>query len=91
MKVKIKKSFIIVPNTYNSGEIREFPDELVERFVNAELIERIEEEQKDEIYAYTEQLTVAQLKEELKEYGLSTKGKKVELVERLCEYLKGGC
>lgn len=76
MKVKIKKSFIIVPNTYNSGEIREFPDELVERFVNVGLVEKIEN---------LEEKTVLELKEMLSDRNLSTKGKKKELIERLRE------
>ena len=42
MIVKIKKSFIIAPKTYNKNEIKEFHDELVERFVNAGLIEKVE-------------------------------------------------
>ncbi len=89
MKVKIKKSFIIAPNAYNKGDIKEFPDELVDRFVRAGLIEEIETP--NETYNYVNQLTVNMLRAELRENGLSTKGKKAELVERLIEYLKGGC
>ena len=69
MRVKIKKSFIIAPKTYNKDEIKEFPDELVERFVNAGLIEK----------------TVLELKKMLSDRNLSTKGKKKELIERLRE------
>lgn len=89
MKVKIKKSFIIAPNAYNKGEIKEFQDELVDRFVRAGLIEEIETP--NETYDYVNQLTVNMLRAELRDNGLSTKGKKAELVERLIEYLKGGC
>ena len=76
MKVKIKKSFIIAPKTYNKDEIKEFPDELVERFVNAGLIEKIEN---------LEEKTVSELKKMLSDRSLSTKGKKKELIERLRE------
>ena len=76
MRVKIKRSFIIAPKTYNKDEIREFPDELVERFVNAGFIEKIEN---------LEEKTVLELKKMLFDRGLSTKGKKKELIERLKE------
>jgi polyhydroxyalkanoate synthesis regulator phasin len=76
VKVRVKKSFIITPNTYNKNEIKEFPDELVERFVNAGLIEIIEN---------LEEKTVSELKKMLSDRNLSTKGKKKELIERLRE------
>ena len=77
MRVRIKKSFIIAPKTYNKNEIKEFPDELVERFVNAGLIEIIE------IIENLEEKTVSELKKMLSDRNLSTKGKKKELIERL--------
>ena len=89
MKIKTTSSFYIVKKgVFNVGEIVEFDDELARKLITQGVgIEYIEEKQlikKEENIDY-DNLTVKELKELLKEKGLSTNGKKKELIERLKE------
>lgn len=86
MKVKCTSSFYIVnKGVFNNGSIVEFDDELalklIKQGVAVEYIEETETIEKEEIN-YND-LTVKELKEILEQKGLSTKGKKAELIERL--------
>ena len=88
MKIKCISSFYVLnKDVFNIGEIVEFENELARRLIQQGVaIEYIEEkhEIKEEIIDY-DNLTVKELKELLKEKGLSTNGKKKELIERLKE------
>ena len=80
MKIKTTSSFYIVKKgVFNVGEIVEFDDELARKLITQGVgIEYIEEKQlikKEENIDY-DNLTVKELKELLKEKGLSTNGKK---------------
>ena len=88
MKVKCTSSFYIVnKGVFNNGSIVEFDDELalklIKQGVAVEYIEETETIEKEEI-DYSD-LTVKELKVILEQKGLSTKGKKAELIERLKE------
>lgn len=88
MKVKCTSSFYIVnKGVFNNGSIVEFDDELALRLIwqgvvveYVEEVEAIEKEEND-----YNNMTVKELKVLLEEKGLSTKGKKAELVQRLEE------
>ena len=88
MKVKCTSSFYIVnKGVFNNGEIVNFDDELALRLIKqgvvveyVEEVEAIEKEEND-----YNNLTVKELKVLLEEKGLSTKGKKAELIQRLEE------
>lgn len=88
MKIKCVSSFYVLKKgVFDIGEIVEFENELARRLIQQGVaVEYIEEkhEIKEEIIDY-DNLTVKELKELLKEKGLSTKGKKKELIERLKE------
>lgn len=89
MKIKTTSSFYIVKKgVFNVGEIVEFENELARQLImQGVAIEYIEEKQlikKEENVDYNT-LTIKELKELLKERGLSTVGKKAELIERLKE------
>ena len=86
MKVKCTSSFYIVnKGVFDNGSIVEFDDELalklIKQGVAVEYIEETETIEKEEI-DYND-LTVKELKAILEQKGLSTKGKKAELIERL--------
>ena len=88
MKVKCTSSFYIVnKGVFNNGSIVEFDDELalklIKQGVAVEYIEETKTIEKEEI-DYND-LTVKELKVILEQKGLSTKGKKAELIERLKE------
>ena len=88
MKVKCTSSFYIVnKGVFDNGSIVEFDDELalklIKQGVEAEYIEETETIEKEEI-DYND-LTVKELKVILEQKGLSTKGKKAELIQRLKE------
>jgi hypothetical protein len=88
MKVKCTSSFYIVnKGVFDNGSIVEFDDELalklIKQGVAVEYIEEIKTIEKEEI-DYND-LTVKELKEILEQKGLSTKGKKAELIQRLKE------
>ena len=88
MKVKCTSSFYIVnKGVFNNGSIVEFDDELalklIKQGVAVEYIEEIKTIEKEEI-DYND-LTVKELKVILEQKGLSTKGKKAELIQRLKE------
>ena len=88
MKVKCTSSFYIVnKGVFNNGSIVEFDDELalklIKQGVAVEYIEETETIEKEEI-DYSD-LTVKELKVILEQKGLSTKGKKAELIQRLKE------
>lgn len=88
MKVKCTSSFYIVnKGVFNNGSIVEFDDELalklIKQGVAVEYIEETETIEKEEI-DYND-LTVKELKVILEQKGLSTKGKKAELIQRLKE------
>jgi hypothetical protein len=88
MKVKCTSSFYIVnKGVFDNGSIVEFDDELalklIKQGVAVEYIEEIKTIEKEEI-DYND-LTVKELKEILEQKGLSTKGKKAELIQRLEE------
>ena len=72
---------------FNNGEIVDFDDELalklIKQGVVVEYIEETKTIEKEEI-DYND-LTVKELKEILEQKGLSTKGKKAELIQRLKE------
>lgn len=88
MKVKCTSSFYIVnKGVFNNGSIVEFDDELALRLIwqgvvveYVEEVEAIEKEEND-----YNNMTVKELKVLLEEKGLSTKGKKAELIQRLEE------
>lgn len=86
MKIKCTSSFYIVnKGVFNIGTIIEVDEKLakklIEQGVAVEYIEEVQTIEKEEIN-YNE-LTVKELKEILEEKGLSTKGKKADLIERL--------
>ena len=88
MKVKCTSSFYIVnKGVFNNGSIVEFDDELalklIKQGVAVVYIEETETIEKEEI-DYND-LTVKELKVILEQKGLSTKGKKAELIQRLKE------
>ena len=86
MKVKCTSSFYIVnKGVFNNGSIVEFEEELAKKLIKqgvvveyVEEVEAIEKEEND-----YNNLTVKELKVLLEEKGLSTKGKKAELIQRL--------
>ena len=88
MKVKCTSSFYIVnKGIFDNGSIVEFDDELALRLIKqgvvveyVEEVEAIEKEEND-----YNNMTVKELKVLLEEKGLSTKGKKAELIQRLEE------
>ena len=88
MKVKCTSSFYIVnKGVFKNGSIVEFDDELALRLIwqgvvveYVEEVEAIEKEEND-----YNNMTVKELKVLLEEKGLSTKGKKAELIQRLEE------
>ena len=88
MKVKCTSSFYIVnKGVFNNGEIVNFDDELALRLIKQGVVveyikevEAIEKEEND-----YNNMTVKELKVLLEEKGLSTKGKKAELIQRLEE------
>lgn len=88
MKIKCISSFYVLKKgVFDIGEIVEFENELARRLIQQGVaVEYVEEKQKikEEIIDY-DNLTVKELKELLKEKGLSTNGKKKELIERLKE------
>ena len=88
MKIKCVSSFYVLKKgVFDIGEIVEFENELARQLIQQGVaIEYIEEkhEIKEEIIDY-DNLTVKELKELLKEKGLSTNGKKKELIKRLKE------
>ena len=88
MKIKCISSFYVLKKgVFDIGEIVEFENELarqlIQQGVAVEYIEK-KNEIKEEIIDY-DNLTVKELKKLLKEKGLSTSGKKKELIERLKE------
>ena len=89
MKIKTTSSFYVVKKgVFNVGEIVEFENELARQLImQGVAIEYIEEKQlikKEENIDYNV-LTIKELKKLLKERGLSTVGKKTELIKRLKE------
>ena len=88
MKVKCTSSFYIVnKGVFDNGSIVEFDDELALKLIKqgvvveyVEEVEAIEKEEND-----YNNMTVKELKVLLEEKGLSTKGKKAELIQRLEE------
>ena len=88
MKVKCTSSFYIVnKGVFNNGLIVEFEEELARKLIKqgvvveyVEEVEAIEKEEND-----YNNMTVKELKVLLEEKGLSTKGKKAELIQRLEE------
>ena len=88
MKVKCTSSFYIVnKGVFDNGSIVEFDDELALKLIKQGVaIEYIEEtktiEKEENDY---NNMTVKELKVLLEEKGLSTKGKKAELIQRLEE------
>ena len=88
MKVKCTSSFYIVnKGIFNNGSIVEFEEELARKLIKqgivVEYVEETETIEKEEI-DYND-LTVKELKVILEQKGLSTKGKKAELIQRLKE------
>ena len=88
MKVKCTSSFYIVnKGIFNNGSIVEFDDELARKLIKqgivVEYVEEVKTIEKEEI-DYND-LTVKELKVILEQKGLSTKGKKAELIQRLKE------
>ena len=88
MKVKCTSSFYIVnKGVFNNGSIVEFEEELalklIKQGVVVEYVEEVKTIEKEEI-DYND-LTVKELKVILEQKGLSTKGKKAELIQRLKE------
>lgn len=86
MKVKCTSSFYIVnKGVFNINTVVEFDEELAKKLIKqgvaVEYIEETETIEKEE-NDYNS-LTVKELKQLLEEKGLSTKGKKTELIERL--------
>ena len=88
MKVKCTSSFYIVnKGVFQNGTIVEFEEEialkLIEQGVVVEYIEEAKTIEKEEI-DYNN-MTIKELKKILEQKGLSTKGKKAELIQRLEE------
>ena len=88
MKVKCTSSFYIVnKGIFNNGSIVEFEEELARKLIKqgivVEYVEEVKTIEKEEI-DYND-LTVKELKVILEQKGLSTKGKKAELIQRLKE------
>ena len=88
MKVKCTSSFYIVnKGVFNNGSIVEFEEELAKKLIKqgvvVEYVEEVKTIEKEEI-DYND-LTVKELKVILEQKGLSTKGKKAELIQRLKE------
>lgn len=83
MKIKIKIcSFYPFNNhLYNIGDIVEFTEEL-QPLIDDGLAEFIDEETNHKNY---HKMSVTELRVECKKYGLSTSGKKTELIKRLEE------
>ena len=85
MKVKCISSFYVLKKgVFNIGDIVEFENELTRRLITqGVVIEYVDEKHSIEETINYNELTVKELKEILKERGLSTTGKKTELIERL--------
>lgn len=83
MKIKCVSSFYVLnKGVFDIGTIVEFDEELARKLIKQGVaIEYIDEQEKEEV-DYSD-LTVKELKQLLEEKGLSTKGKKAELIERL--------
>lgn len=88
MKIKCTSSFYIVnKGVFQVGAIVEFDEELAKRLIKQGVaVEYIEEQEaiEKEENNYNN-MTVKELKVLLEEKGLSTKGKKAELIRRLEE------
>ena len=87
MKVKCISSFYVLnKGVFNVGEIVEFENRLARQLITQGVaIEYIDEKHSTEETIDYGDLTVKELKELLKERGLSSVGKKTELIERLKE------
>ena len=87
MKIKCISSFYVLnKGVFDIGEIVEFEDGFAKRLIIQKVaVEYIEEKHSIEEEINYNELTVKELKELLKERGLSTVGKKNELIERLKE------
>ena len=87
MKIKCISSFYVLnKDVFNIGEIVEFENGLARRLIaQGVAIEYIEEKHSTEETINYSDLTVKELKDLLKERGLSSVGKKTELIERLKE------
>ena len=87
MKVKCISSFYVLnKGVFNVGEIVEFENGLARQLITQGVaIEYIDEKHSTEETIDYGDLTVKELKELLKERGLSSVGKKTELIERLKE------
>ena len=90
MLVLVKKSFFIVGEpVQHVGDIIELDDEHAKVLIKNNVVEEVKnqepvEEETLNVVKY-EELNLTQLKDLLKERGLSTKGKKSELIKRLKE------
>ena len=90
MLVLVKKSFFVVGKpVQHDGDIIELDDEHAKVLIKNNVVEEVKNEKPIEETTSNnieyDELNVTQLKELLKERGLSTKGKKLELIERLKE------
>ena len=87
MKIKCISSFYVLnKGVFNVGDIVEFDEKLARRLIaQGVAIEYIEEKHSTEETINYSDLTVKELKDLLKERGLSSVGKKTELIERLKE------
>ena len=87
MKVKCISSFYVLnKGVFNVGEIVEFENGLARQLITQGVaIEYIDEKHSTEETIDYSNLTVKELKDLLKERGLSSVGKKTELIERLKE------
>ena len=90
MLVLVKKSFFIVGKpVQHVGDIIELDDEHAKVLIKNNVVEEVKNQEPVEettlnVVKYDE-LNLTQLKDLLKERGLSTKGKKSELIKRLKE------
>lgn len=87
MKIKCISSFYVLnKDVFDIGEIVELENELARRLITQGVaIEYIEEKHSTEETINYSDLTVKELKDLLKERGLSSVGKKTELIKRLKE------
>ena len=90
MLVLVKKSFFVVGKpVQHVGDIIELDDEHAKVLIKNNVVEEVKNEEPIEETTSNnieyDELNVTKLKELLKERGLSTKGKKLELIERLKE------